>query len=111
MPPESNPGVDENDSLDDEDEDEAGDSSSSITIRLKFLNESQREVRARPSDSLGRFKRRHFADALNDNKVVRLIFNGQMLRGDRESLHHYGLFDNCVVHCLVMDAYPLSSCC
>ncbi len=86
-------------------EGDSSDSSSSstppITIKLKFLNDSQREVRARPSESLGRFKRRHFAEALADNKVVRLIFNGQMLSGDRESLGHYGLFDNCVVHCLV----------
>ncbi len=76
-------------------------SSPSITIKLKFLNESQREVKAKPSESLGKFKRRHFADDLASNKVVRLIFNGQMLRSDRDTLGDCGLFDNCVVHCLV----------
>lgn len=79
-------------------EDAAG---SGITIKLKFLNDSQREVRAAPTESLGRFKRRNFAEDLADNKTVRLIFNGQMLSGDGQSLSHYGLFDNCVVHCLV----------
>lgn len=95
----------QDDSLEQQQEEDSSSPSSSsvppITIKLKFLNDSQREVRAVPSESLGGFKRRHFADDLASNKVVRLIFNGQMLRGDRESLSHYGLFDNCVVHCLV----------
>jgi hypothetical protein len=34
-------------------------------------------------------------------KVIRLIFNGQVLQSDDRTLQNYGLFDNCVVHCLV----------
>lgn len=33
--------------------------------------------------------------------MVRLIFNGQVLQSDSQTLQGYGLFDNCVVHCLV----------
>lgn len=32
---------------------------------------------------------------------MRLIFNGQVLQQDTRTLQNYGLFDNCVVHCLV----------
>lgn len=38
---------------------------------------------------------------LGANKLVRLIFNGQVLARDGASLEEHGLFDNCVVHCLV----------
>lgn len=45
--------------------------------------------------------RRHFGLELAADKLVRLIFNGQVLQSDNETLQGYGLFDNCVVHCLV----------
>jgi hypothetical protein len=45
--------------------------------------------------------RRHFSLELAADKLVRLIFNGQVLQSDSETLQGYGLFDNCVVHCLV----------
>lgn len=47
------------------------------------------------------FSRRHFGLELAADKLVRLIFNGQVLQSDNETLQGYGLFDNCVVHCLV----------
>lgn len=72
-----------------------------VRIKLKFLNDSHREVEAALSERLGRFKRRNFAEDLADNKTIRLIFNGNVLNGDQQPLSHYGLFDNCVVHCLV----------
>ncbi|XP_046680431.1 transmembrane and ubiquitin-like domain-containing protein 1 [Homalodisca vitripennis] len=34
-------------------------------------------------------------------KRVRLIFNGRILDRDHETLQEYGLYENCVVHCLV----------
>lgn len=71
----------------------------SIRVRLKFLNDSQKLVEARLMDQLGQFKRRHFGEELGNNKIVRLIFNGQLLQRDHETLQFYGLFDNCVVHC------------
>jgi len=84
-----------------EEQEEVDDDGQAITIRLKFLNDSQREVRAAPTESLGRFRRRHFASDLADNKTVKLIFNGHLLSGDQRSLDSVGLKDNCVVHCLV----------
>ena len=80
-----------------------------VRIKLKFLNDSQREVVAPLTEELGRFKRRHFATDMAENKTVRLIFNGHVLNGDRQPLSHYGLFDNCVVHCLISRASNNSS--
>lgn len=45
--------------------------------------------------------RRHFQPELSANKLVRLIFNGQVLQPDTQTLASCGLFDNCVVHCLI----------
>ena len=84
-----------------EDGEDCATTEESVRIKLKFLNDSQREVTAPLNEKLGRFKRRHFADDLAENKTIRLIFNGHVLNGDREPLSSYGLFDNCVVHCVI----------
>lgn len=47
------------------------------------------------------YYRRHFLSELSAEKVVRLIFNGQLLQPDTQTLKNCGLFDNCVVHCLI----------
>ena len=49
-----------------------------VTIRLKFLNETQKEVEASLVENLGQFKRRNFTEEIGNNKNVRLIFNGQV---------------------------------
>ncbi|XP_075230460.1 uncharacterized protein LOC142329669 [Lycorma delicatula] len=72
-----------------------------IRIRLKYLNDDQIVVEGRLQEQLGDFKRRHFSIELAAEKMVRLIFNGQVLQSDSQTLQGYGLFDNCVVHCLV----------
>ncbi|XP_067014604.2 transmembrane and ubiquitin-like domain-containing protein 1 [Anabrus simplex] len=76
-------------------------SQGNIRIRLKYLNDDQKLVEGRLEEQLGDFKRRHFALEMAADKLVRLIFNGQVLQSDSETLQDYGLFDNCVVHCLV----------
>jgi transmembrane and ubiquitin-like domain-containing protein len=89
---------------------------------LKYLNDEQKLVQGRLTEALGDFKRyfllmmlqetvinlttcnhfrRHFDLELSANKLVRLIFNGQVLARDGASLEEHGLFDNCVIHCLV----------
>lgn len=45
--------------------------------------------------------RRHFTDELAAQKLVRLVFNGHVLQPDSKTLAACGLFDNCVVHCLI----------
>ena len=48
----------------------------------------------------------HFGTELSEHRVVRLIFNGKLLKQDTETLAHCGLFDNCVVHCHVSQPKP-----
>ncbi|XP_054280227.1 transmembrane and ubiquitin-like domain-containing protein 1 [Macrosteles quadrilineatus] len=72
-----------------------------IRIRLKYLNDDQKLVEGRLQEQLGEFKRRHFNIELSTDKLVRLIFNGQVLGSDQQTLQACGLYDNCVVHCLV----------
>jgi len=72
-----------------------------IRIRLKYLNDDQKLVEGRLQEQLGEFKRRHFNIELSADKLVRLIFNGQVLGSDQQTLQACGLYDNCVVHCLV----------
>lgn len=45
--------------------------------------------------------RRHFESEMSANKLVRLIFNGKVLQQDSDTLQNCGMFDNCVVHCLI----------
>jgi len=79
-----------------------------VTIRLKFLNDTQKDVEASLVENIGQFKRRNFTEEIGNNKNVRLIFNGQVLRDEASSLRSCGLFDKCVVHCLV-STLPTSS--
>ncbi|CAG9859554.1 unnamed protein product [Phyllotreta striolata] len=72
-----------------------------ITVKLKFINDDLKLVDGKLNESLGDFKKRHFLSELSSNKLVRLIFNGQVLQPDTQTLKSCGLFDNCVVHCLI----------
>lgn len=70
-------------------------------IKIKYLNDDMKVVEAKPSQSLGEFKRQNFVSELAANKLVRLVFNGKVLQPEGRSLRNCGLFENCVVHCLV----------
>ncbi|KAH9368659.1 hypothetical protein HPB48_004678 [Haemaphysalis longicornis] len=82
-----------------DEEEEAG-----FSIRLKYLNDTERCVRGRPDETVGSFKRRHFAPELAGQRLVRLIYNGGQLRDDSASLSSCGLSDGCVVHVHVSTA-------
>lgn len=53
--------------------------------------------------------RRHFQIELESQKIVRLVFKGQVLRPDSRTLEQCGLYNNCVVHCLVHQPRPVSA--
>lgn len=50
--------------------------------------------------------RRNFSVELAAQKLVRLVFNGHVLQPDTKTLTACGLFDNCVVHCLIHNPRP-----
>ena len=60
-------------------------------------------------ENVGQFKRRNFSQEISSNKNVRLIFNGQVLRDEASSLRSCGIFDKCVVHCLIHNGPPQTS--
>ncbi|KAH3699252.1 transmembrane and ubiquitin-like domain-containing protein 1 [Dreissena polymorpha] len=72
-----------------------------IRVRIKFLNDTQRLVTAQHTETIGNFRRRHFAAELEELKLVRFIFNGRDLRDDSSTLESCSINDNSVVHCLV----------
>ncbi|XP_033733125.1 uncharacterized protein LOC117322367 [Pecten maximus] len=80
---------------------EVSDGDGRIRIRLKYLNDTQRNVVASRTDTVGQFRRVNFATELQDNKVVRFIFNGRDLRSDTMTLDSYNVVDNSVLHCLI----------
>lgn len=50
--------------------------------------------------------RRNFNEELSAQKIVRLVFNGHVLQPDAKTVAACGLFDNCVVHCLIHNPRP-----
>ena len=61
-----------------------------VTVRLKFLNDTLKDVEASLVENVGQFKRRNFSEEMSSNKNVRLIFNGQVLRDESSSLRSCG---------------------
>uniref|UniRef100_A0A1Y9H9M3 Ubiquitin-like domain-containing protein n=1 Tax=Anopheles farauti TaxID=69004 RepID=A0A1Y9H9M3_9DIPT len=72
-----------------------------IRIKLKYLNDDSKLVEGNLNEGIGEFKRRNFTLELAAHKLVRLVFNGHVLQPDTKTLAACGLFDNCVVHCLI----------
>ncbi|XP_013194095.1 transmembrane and ubiquitin-like domain-containing protein 1 [Amyelois transitella] len=72
-----------------------------ILIKLKYLNDTLKEVEGSLDELLKDFKWRHFSSELSSECRVRLIFNGRVLVDDAATLRACGLHDRAVVHCLV----------
>uniref|UniRef100_A0A0N5BWX0 Ubiquitin-like domain-containing protein n=1 Tax=Strongyloides papillosus TaxID=174720 RepID=A0A0N5BWX0_STREA len=68
------------------------------TIKLKFLNDEEKIVPFTNSMKVGEFKKIHFKDAVNQKKMIRLIFSGQLCRDDNKKLSYYGVKNGSVVH-------------
>jgi transmembrane and ubiquitin-like domain-containing protein len=77
------------------------DSSQNIRIKLKYLNDEQKETFGNLEEPIGDFTKRNFTVEIAAEKLVRLVFNGAILQPVTKSLKNCGLFDNCVVHVLI----------
>lgn len=78
-------------------------------IKLKYLNDDLRLVKGSPNEAIGDFKKRNFTSEISTGKLVRLVFNGHVLQPDSKTLQACGLFDNCVVHCLIHNKRPTAA--
>ncbi|XP_061441623.1 transmembrane and ubiquitin-like domain-containing protein 1 [Rhineura floridana] len=76
---------------------------SGIVLRLKFLNDTERLARVHPEDTVGALKRAHFP---GQEQLVRLIYQGQLLRDDSQTLSALHLTHNSVLHCHISQYRP-----
>ncbi|KAM9844540.1 transmembrane and ubiquitin-like domain-containing protein 1 [Aulostomus maculatus] len=67
-----------------------------MVVRLKFLNDTERMAQVKPQDTIGYIKRTYFA---GQEQQVRLIYQGQLLQDDAQTLASLNLAHNCVLHC------------
>eukprot|EP00076_Gallus_gallus_P049568 XP_428658.5 LOW QUALITY PROTEIN: transmembrane and ubiquitin-like domain-containing protein 1 [Gallus gallus] len=74
-----------------------------MVLRLKFLNDTERLARVRPGDTVGALKRAYFP---GQEQQVRLIYQGQLLRDDAQSLAALHLAPNSVLHCHISQHSP-----
>ncbi|XP_076829757.1 transmembrane and ubiquitin-like domain-containing protein 1 [Brachyhypopomus gauderio] len=72
------------------------DTARTMVLRLKFLNDTERVAQVKPDDTIGYIKRTYFA---GQEHQVRLIYQGQLLQDDAQTLASLNLADNCVLHC------------
>ncbi|XP_060941128.1 transmembrane and ubiquitin-like domain-containing protein 1 [Limanda limanda] len=75
---------------------EAPPSQRNMVVRLKFLNDTERTAQVQPQDTIGYIKRTYFA---GQEQQVRLIYQGQLLQDDAQTLASLNLVHNCVLHC------------
>ncbi|XP_072186489.1 transmembrane and ubiquitin-like domain-containing protein 1 [Excalfactoria chinensis] len=74
-----------------------------MVLRLKFLNDTERLATVRPGDTVGTLKRTYFP---GQEQQVRLIYQGQLLRDDAQSLAALHLAPNSVLHCHISQHGP-----
>ncbi|XP_074938137.1 transmembrane and ubiquitin-like domain-containing protein 1 [Phalacrocorax aristotelis] len=82
---------------------DGGSGESTMVLRLKFLNDTERLARVRPGDTVGALKRAYFP---GQEQQVRLIYQGQLLRDDTQSLAALHLSHNSVLHCHISQHSP-----
>ncbi|XP_053569230.1 transmembrane and ubiquitin-like domain-containing protein 1 [Bombina bombina] len=75
---------------------EPGEDGSTIQLRLKFLNDTERLVTVQPLHTIAHIKRTHFP---GQEQRVRLIYQGQLLRDDSQTVSSLQLRDGSVLHC------------
>ncbi|XP_052407857.1 transmembrane and ubiquitin-like domain-containing protein 2 [Carassius gibelio] len=85
-------------------EEEAEDEAASITVRLKFLNDTEELAVLRPQDTVGLLKSKYFSGREHQ---IKLIYQGQLLQDPQRSLLSLNITHNSVLHCHVSQAQAL----
>uniref|UniRef100_A0A2K5ENK2 Transmembrane and ubiquitin like domain containing 2 n=1 Tax=Aotus nancymaae TaxID=37293 RepID=A0A2K5ENK2_AOTNA len=67
-----------------------------ITVRLKFLNDTEELAVARPEDTVGALKSKYFP---GQESQMKLIYQGRLLQDPARTLRSLNITDNCVIHC------------
>ncbi|KAA0705898.1 Transmembrane and ubiquitin-like domain-containing protein 2 [Triplophysa tibetana] len=85
-------------------EEEEDDEVTSITVRLKFLNDTEELAVLRPQDTVGLLKSKYFSGREHQ---IKLIFQGQLLQDPQRSLLSLNITHNSVLHCHISQAQML----
>ncbi|KAK6312069.1 hypothetical protein J4Q44_G00177330 [Coregonus suidteri] len=73
-------------------------SCTSITVRLKFLNDTEEVAVLRPQDTVGLLKSKYFSGR---ERQIKLIYQGQLLQDPKRTLLSLNISHNSVIHCHV----------
>lgn len=71
---------------------------SPMNILIRFVNEREMKIQAKPTDTILLIKRTHFENELSSNKIVRFIYQGQFLC-DKNTIKSYNIKDKTTIHC------------
>ncbi|XP_077068307.1 transmembrane and ubiquitin-like domain-containing protein 2 [Siphateles boraxobius] len=85
-------------------EEESEDEATSITVRLKFLNDTEELAVLRPQDTVGLLKSKYFSGREHQ---IKLIYQGQLLQDPHRSLLSLNITHNSVLHCHISQAQAL----
>lgn len=85
-------------------EEESEDDATSITVRLKFLNDTEELAVLRPQDTVGLLKSKYFSGREHQ---IKLIYQGQLLQDPQRSLLSLNITHNSVLHCHISQAQAL----
>ncbi|XP_018612719.2 transmembrane and ubiquitin-like domain-containing protein 2 [Scleropages formosus] len=72
-----------------------------ITVRLKFLNDTEELAVLKPQDTVGLLKSKYFS---GQERQIKLIFQGQLLQDPKRTLLSLNITHNSVIHCHVSQA-------
>ncbi|XP_026201029.1 transmembrane and ubiquitin-like domain-containing protein 2 [Anabas testudineus] len=76
-------------------------STTSITVRLKFLNDTEEVAVVEPQDTVGLLKSKYFSGREHQ---IKLIYQGQLLQDPKKTLLSLNITHNSVIHCHISQA-------
>ncbi|XP_033998656.1 transmembrane and ubiquitin-like domain-containing protein 2 [Trematomus bernacchii] len=73
----------------------------SISVRLKFLNDTEELAVVEPQDTVGVLKSKYFSGREHQ---IKLIYQGQLLQDPKKTLFSLNISQNSVIHCHISQA-------
>ncbi|KAM4598726.1 transmembrane and ubiquitin-like domain-containing protein 2 isoform 1-T3 [Polymixia lowei] len=81
--------------------DNAPAATSSISVRLKFVNDTEEVAVLKPQDTVGLLKSKYFSGR---EQQIKLIYQGQLLQDPKRTLSSLNITHNSVIHCHISQA-------
>ncbi|KAM3863735.1 transmembrane and ubiquitin-like domain-containing protein 2 [Diretmus argenteus] len=72
-----------------------------ISVRLKFLNDTEEVAVLKPQDTVGVLKSKYFSGR---ERQIKLIYQGQLLQDPKRTLFSLNITHNSVIHCHISQA-------